>query len=279
MNLADAVDLIRPSIVQISILNKGFREKKIGFGKSVKEAFIDEEPLGTGFIINSDGYVVTARHVVQAGHRIATEKGLPEWWIMVGLAERNTENRRGNFMKVDSTLVDEDERRDLTLLKLNKNPFKGEVSSLFGEQDSLLFGIAKLNPNRPRDGAAVGISGYPFGKPVLVTNAGWMATSWDSELKVITDIPDRPKWYAEYDIGDVYLADVEVNPGNSGAPVYLSESATVIGVCVASLPSPIWDKTKKPQPLFYSSGLTRVVPIRYVIELLEKHNLCWLVER
>jgi len=272
--LADAIDQIRPSIVQISFLNKGYKERKFGFGKSVEVPFHEEENLGTGFIINSDGYAITARHVIHAGHHIAKEKGLSKWWIMAGLAEQNTENIRGNFMKVDCVVVEEDTRHDLVLLKLNKNPFKGEVTSLLGATGSLLYGIAKLNSDRPRDGAAVGISGYPLGKAVLVTNAGWMATSWDMDAKSYV-VPGKPEYYYEIDIGDVYLADVEANPGNSGGPVFLTENATVIGVCVASLPSPTWDENKKRLPHFYSSGLTKVVPIRYVVELLGKHNLDW----
>jgi len=170
----------------------------------------------------------------------------------------------------------------LALLKLKRNPFKGEVRSGFvigGKEVPLLFGTATLNPNRPEDGAAVGISGYPLGQPVLVTNAGWMATSWAFEITE-APIPGAPQWFRIPDIADAYLADIEVNPGNSGAPVYLIEDVTVIGVCVGSKPAPVRDQLNNDviingRRLFYSSGLTTVVPVRYVIELLRKHNLSW----
>ena len=65
-----------------------------------------------------------------------------------------------------------------------------------------------------------------------------------------------------------------------GAPVYLVEKAVVIGVCVGSKPAPVRDQRDKHatiggRKLFYSSGLTTVVPVSYVIELLKKHSLSW----
>jgi hypothetical protein len=85
---------------------------------------------------------------------------------------------------------------------------------------------------------------------------------------------------ARPDIADAYLVDVEVNRGNSGAPVYLTENAAVIGVCVGSKPAPVRDQQGDNvrignRELLYSSGLTIIVPVRYVIELLRTHSLDW----
>ena len=239
-------------------------------------------PLGTGFLVNSDGFVVTARHVVQCGHRLAEQIEAAQAGMLVGLAMPNTENMRGNFTGVGFHLVDEDARHDLALLKLEANPFRGEVRSGFvtnGEEMPFLLGTATLDSSRPRDGDAVGVSGYPLDQPVLVTNAGWMATSWSFEIAE-APVPGAPQLLPTPYIADTFLADLEANPGNSGGPVYLIESASVIGVCVGSMPSPVWDQDGNPartdtQELFYSSGLTVVVPVRYVIDLLSKYGLSW----
>ena len=79
------------------------------------------------------------------------------------------------------------------------------------------------------------------------------------------------------DIADTYLVDSEVNPGNSGGPVYLVESAEIIGVCVATKPAPVRDEQGNPvsineTKLYYSSGLTVVIPSRYVIRLIEQQT-------
>lgn len=242
MNLAQAIDHIRLNIVQI------------------RDRSNIMVPLGVGFFVNSDGYVITAQHVVKAR----------QTQILVGLAQPNTENMRGNFTLIDCEVVDEDSRHDLALLKLKKNPFKSEVRSgivIAGQKDvPLLFGTAILDPTRPKDGVAVGISGYPLLETVLVTNAGWIASSW------AFDVVEEPR----LDFADIYLADIETNPGNSGGPVYLIENAAVIGVCVAVKTAPVRDQEGKGvNKLYYSSGLTKVIPARYVVELLKKHNLNW----
>jgi len=237
--------------------------------------------LGTGFIVNSGGYVITARHVVKdIGQLMDYFKEAGTKQLYVGLAIPNTENVRGNFSVVQFDVVDEDELHDLALLRLRKNPFEGEVGSMFGNKElSLVVDTVTLNQNRPKDGAAVGISGYPLSEPVLVTNAGWMATSWAFETKEVP-VPGAPDWFYHLEIADSYLADVQANPSNSGAPVYLIDEGTVIGVCVASKLVPIVDQqgnvvTINGQQLRYLSGLTMVVPSSYVIDLLKKHSLNW----
>jgi S1-C subfamily serine protease len=278
MNTAQAVDHIRPSIVQISFLATGLSP---GVHNQPWCPFV-RRPLGTGFLVNSDGFVVTARHVVQCGHRLAEQIEAAQAGMVVGLALPNTENMRGNFRDVGLDLVDEDAAHDLALLKLRPNPFSGELGSGFvtnGEEVAFLLGTATLNPSRPRDGDAVGVSGYPLGQSVLVTNAGWMATSWSFEIAE-APVPGAPQLLPTPHIADTFLADLEANPGNSGGPVYLIESASVIGVCVGSMLSPVRDQDGNPagtgtQKLFYSSGLTIVVPARYVTDLLSKHGLSW----
>lgn len=248
MKLSEAIELIRPSVVQI-VSAEGRRA-----------------PLGTGFIVDEEAHVVTAHHVVASARQ-----------ILVGLALPNTENMRGNFILVDVDLVAVDGRHDLGLLKLRRNPFRGAIRSgivINNEEVPVLYGTARLNPNRPKDGFEVGISGYPLHVPVMVTNSGWMATSWESDIAQMP-APGAPPGFAIPDIADSYLADVEVNPGNSGGPGYLVDDASVIGVCVGSRLAPVRDQAGNSVRwnggLFYSSGLTAVVPARYVVELLKRN--------
>jgi len=200
--------------------------------------------------------------------------------ISVGIALQNTENMRGVFSIVDFDLIDQDIRHDLALLKLRKNPFTHEVRSgiyIGGTELPLLYGTPKINSNRPIDGTSIGISGYPLSETVLVTNSGVVASSWsiDSmEISVGAAIPE----FTFPDIGDVYLGDIEINPGDSGAPIYLVDNASIIGLCVASKPSPVRNQNGNPvvsygQRLYFSSGLTIIVPTRYIIELLERNKI------
>ena len=282
MILSEAIDRIRPTIVQVGFIAV---ELLGDLQRRVRAPFINI-PLGTGFLVNGDGYVITARHVMESGRRLTQQVEARQKRTQVGLAHPNTENFRGNFTVVDFDIVDEDAIHDLALLKLKQNPFKGEVRSGFaigGREMQLLFDTAILNPRRPKEGAAVGISGYPLEQPVLVSNGGWIAASWSFDITEVP-MPGMPQRFSRPHVSDSFLADVEVNPGNSGGPVYLVEDATVIGVCVASKPSPVRDDQGDSvgidgRKLYYSSGLTVVVPARYVIELLKKHGANWSESR
>lgn len=277
MHVAEAVEHVRPSITQISLLATDLSDIVRQVGRPLLSI-----PLGTAFLVNTKGYVITARHVIEHGRRCIDEIQASEKQIHVGLAQPNTENMRGNFTLVDFDVIDEDERHDLALLKLKRNPFRGEVHSgivIQGKSVPLIFGTATLDPSRPNDAVAVAISGYPLGEPVLVTNVGWMATSWSFEIAEIP-VLGAPEWFRKPDVSDTFLADVQVNRGNSGGPVYMVESGAVIGVCVSSKPAPVRDQqgndvTIDDRRLFYDSGLTVVVPVRYVIELLRKLGLNW----
>jgi len=141
-----------------------------------------------------------------------------------------------------------------------------------GKELPLSCAPVTLNPIIPREGERISISGYPYpNKPVLVTNSGTIASVQLLKLKEIPipghPIQKRPQAY------EVHLGDVEINPGNSGGPVYLESDASVIGVCVSSVRSPAWfgDGTFasiQGRNIFYSSGLTTIIPTTYVIELL-----------
>lgn len=74
--------------------------------------------------------------------------------------------------------------------------------------------------------------------------------------------------------GYTYVADLQVNPGNSGGPVYAIGDASVLGVCVASRGSPVWlGNTRDPaaingRTLMQFARLSEVIPSEYVIELV-----------
>lgn len=276
MDLSQAVDNVRPSIVQISLT----ANEVLDDSRKIVAQQLLRIPLGTGFIVSSEGYVITADHVIKHGRKLISEIQARSKRILVGLALPNTETMRGNFTNVIPHLVDTDDLHDLALMKLDKNPFKGEVRSGFVINDKeipLLLGTVTFNRKRPKDGAAIGISGYPLGQPVLITNAGYMATVWSFDIQEV-NIPGAPEWYRKTEVADTYLADVEANPGNSGGPIYLAENGAVIGVCVGSRLAPVRNQQGDTvsigeQRLLYSSGLTEVVSAKYVIDLLKKNNV------
>jgi S1-C subfamily serine protease len=187
-----------------------------------------------------------------------------------------------SFVLLGASIVDEDAINDLALLLPAWNPFAGEAPGLVQVGDHSIgpvYGLCSPEVERPADGTSVAASGYPLSNQALITNAGCIASGWlsDADARRLLLLREGP---GSYDHVDRYLADLEVNGGNSGGPVYETERGQVIGVCVATqnayvtaAAEPV--RTQDGSPLVYSSGLTIVVPSKYVVALLERHNLSW----
>lgn len=261
MNLTAAIKRIQPSIVQINLQAHGFAG-----GGAITQPINLNQPVGTGFVISAEGYVVTASHVVEEGFRALESVESDIKKLSIGFAYPSTQQMRGNFTLMDFDLVETDNMHDIALLRLRSK----EIPPMFGNLPPLKLESVGLNADRPDDGAAIGISGYPVNQPVLVTNGGFMATSWAFDLQRLKS-PETPEFYRRLDIADSYLADINVNPGNSGGPVYLVGDGSVIGMCVGYLPTNVRDAQDSPLNYYYNTGLAVVVPSRYVCDLLEKH--------
>ena len=259
MDLATAIKRVQPGIVQITLLAHGFARRG-----TIPQPTNLTRALGTGFVISLEGYVVTANHVVEEGFKILESIQSEIKTLSIGFAYPNTQQMRGNFTLMDFDLIETDKIHDIALLK----PKSKEIPPMFGNAPSLKLEPVILNLDRPEDGVAIGISGYPLNQSVLVTNGGFMATSWAFELQELKS-PGTPEFYRKLDIADSYLADINVNPGNSGGPVYLASDGSVIGVCVAYLPTTVRDDKGGVTNYYYNTGLAVVVPSRYVSDLLK----------
>jgi S1-C subfamily serine protease len=287
MNLPMAIEYIRPAVVQILIKVQPPPDQAGGIQLPARPL---QAPLGTGFLASAEGYVVTARHVVEDFRNI---QAAGQKTLMVGLALPNLENFksggatmsiRGSFVLVGCEVIDEDSRHDLALLRLARNPFRGEIRPLNmggATPIDIPHDVARFSSTRPQDGESIAVSGYPLNVAVLVTTSGNVASSWPADVQELP-VPGAPAWFTKTDIADSYLADMHVNPGNSGGPVYSVTYGTVIGVCVGFDLAPVLytDGGHEPatagnRPISYNSGLSVVVPIHYVVDLLKKHALKW----
>ncbi len=286
MTLPEAIAFVRPSVVQLTLMLDHFPAPT---SAALGGRIFLTGPLGTGFLVNEGGYVVTALHVLRAFETYQLEihgQIFPVGGkhLHVGIAAPNMENIRGNFNLVDFDVVEEDARHDLALLKLKQNPLKGEIGAFMKiGKKAINYDVkaATLSPNRSRDGESVAVSGYPLNSSVLISTSGNLASSWAYDIADLP-VPGAPSWFRWPDIADSFIADMHVNGGNSGGPVYSVEGGAVIGVCVAFDPAPVFygDRRQEPamiqdRPLAYNSGLSVVVPIRYVIDMLKKHDLKW----
>src|SRR6266487_298915 len=152
MELPEAIEAIRPSIVQLMFFAAGFPYE---VRRRLNRPFL-AAPLGTGFFVHTDGYVVTANHVVEAGNHLLQQIQAQEKKIQVGIALPNNENMRGNFSVVDYELTATDPRHDLALIRLRNNPLRGQVRSgivIADREVPVMSRLPMIDDRRPKEGA------------------------------------------------------------------------------------------------------------------------------
>jgi S1-C subfamily serine protease len=66
----------------------------------------------------------------------------------------------------------------------------------------------------------------------------------------------------------VYQLDIVAYPGNSGSPVYLSNSGDVFAVI-----NKVFVNGTREAALSMPSGITYAIPIKHVYQLAEKHGI------
>jgi len=260
---------------------------QIGFVSNAPQANPFErraQRSGTGFFVSKQAYVLTAGHVIRLAEADAKAKGATKVDFEVGVLLDPSSNPQmhfqGSFDWTSASVVDVDDLHDLALLKLSKNPFSGEMRSgiKVGEKDlPLMVGVARLDAVLPPEGNDVLISGYPLDIATFVTQKGMVAS--ESYSIVRTQLPGAPAGFFDTHVEDSILLDAVVNPGNSGGPVYGSESGDVVGICDAYEFSPLFTskrnevQTAPGEFLTQNAGLAIVVPIKYGIELLKKNSV------
>ncbi|NIT56261.1 MAG: trypsin-like serine protease, partial [Aliifodinibius sp.] len=190
-----AVKKVSPAVVSITVTEMVQGGRRLEFSEYYNRFVpvpIEREvsSMGSGFIINSDGLVVTNQHVA---NRQAKR-------VVVSLP---------NGSQYEAKVLGEDELADLALLKIQADKTFPTVE--FGDSDSVLVGEWSL---------AVG---NPFGlfesaKP-SVTVGVVSAINRDFRPN-----PNEPRVYM-----DMIQTDAAINRGNSGGPLVDSEGK-VIGV-------------------------------------------------
>jgi len=270
--LSESIEVIKESTVQIGFAISGLDEE---LRKKVQRNWV-RQPAGSGFFVSYEGHVITALHVIEGMEKtLSSVKGKEKkMYVNVPLPPlEDVVNKNlvlGTFIPLDFDIVDRDEAHDIALLKLKTNPFTREFMErskkqvvIGGKSQAFVGRPVSFNARRPGDGSHIAVSGFPLGEASLITNSGFVATSWATYKN-----PSKPK-NREF---NVYLGDVQVNFGNSGGSVYLVEDGSVIGMCVAHKLTPAAVK-----PFGFdirtNSGLTIIVPAKHVVEMLKKNSV------
>lgn len=278
-SLPDVIDILRPSVVRVL--------------QSCKYQTGSVRAGGTAFLVGKNGFALTAAHVINPcpasipGSGANPPSVLVEQEFSIGLpvvhSTTDQTNTRQNFTFVDAEVIKSDTMHDVALLRLRINPFTTPIESgytLNGQKLPLApLGSAEISTRKLREGESIAISGYPLDidAPVFDTNVGIVASTHSSrEFSLPTYFNSSMDQFHVSVTFDLYEADLHVNPGNSGGPVYDVLTGKVVGLCSAYRPAPIKESVNgQVQDSTYrsNSGLAVIVPIAYATILMSQQGI------
>ena len=152
----------------------------------------EQAGLGTGFVVDDEGLILTNAHVVTAGEGARPERADQ---VYVEFADGN---------RAPAEIVGDDPNSDVALLEV--------------DPDGLALTPLRLGSSRALTvGEPVAAIGSPLGEPQTLTIG--VISALDREIRSLTS----------YQIGNAIQTDAAINQGNSGGPL-LSSAGDVIGI-------------------------------------------------
>jgi S1-C subfamily serine protease len=154
----------------------------------------DGEALGSGFVIDSNGYIATNAHVVTSRS---------------GNEAKQVYVRFGDGNKLSSAIVGTDLDSDVALLKVDPPGLRGPGAKLVP--------LALGSTTDIKVGDPVAAIGSPFGEPQSLSVG--VVSALNRDIESLTNFP----------IGNAVQTDAAINHGNSGGPL-LERGGKVIGI-------------------------------------------------
>ena len=180
---------VSPAVVQILVTGYGTARQE---ERSQTAFIVRQHAVGSGVIVDPNGYIMTNAHVVEGAQRIRVALPLPSGDSsgLVPLGKRRI---------VEARLLGQHKESDLALLKID-------------EKD--LPTLSLMSQQRPRVGQLVFAIGSPEGLQNSVTMGVVSALARQAD-------PNKPLTYIQ--------TDAPINPGNSGGPL-VDMNGAVVGI-------------------------------------------------
>ena len=180
---------VSPAVVQILVTGYGPLKEE---NRSQTAFIVRQHAVGSGVIVDSDGYIITNAHVVEGAQRIRVALPLP-------MGEPVTQIPIGKRRVLEARLIGQHTETDLALLKIDET-----------DLPTLPF----LSQQRPHVGQLV----FAIGSPEGLQNSVTMGV-----VSALARQPDPSKSLT-------YLqTDAPINPGNSGGPL-VDMNGFVVGI-------------------------------------------------
>ena len=187
--LEDLAARVSPAVVQILVTGYGPLKEE---DRSQTALIVRQHAVGSGVIVDSDGYIMTNAHVVEGAQRIQVALPLP-------MSESADQVPIGKRRILEARLLGQHKETDLALLKID---------------DTDLPTLALLSQQRPHVGQLVFAIGSPEGLQNSITMGVVSALARQPD-------PSKPLTYIQ--------TDAPINPGNSGGPL-VDMNGSVLGI-------------------------------------------------
>ena len=227
----EATQKILPRIVQLSIVTaiNGSASKSLS--------------IGSGILINKEGYIITANHLLLAGKKYMQQysNGSPEKMAVIIAPPGMVGNKETIHPTPvnDFSVIDSDEEHDLALLKLETDylisPKDGSLVPDYhfsnGISGSLVVGGASLT-TKIESANDVALSGYLSENLNLYTKTGNVTSSKGESIEnaVLTDILDIP---IAQNISGIYETSLEPDRNLNGGTIFQIHNGSILGIGIS----------------------------------------------
>ncbi|WP_428827836.1 S1 family peptidase [Azonexus sp. IMCC34842] len=227
--LADTIERVKPSIVVVGT-----------YKKTNSPPFVLR---GTGFVIGNGNLVATNSHVVPD----TLEPDAPVLVIQTRNASGESQVRR-------AYLATRDKDHDLAVLRVD---------------GAALPALKLRDSNLVREGLSVGFTGFPIGGALgfsPVTHRGMISSITPIALPGATAQQLNEKVIRRIKGGtfNIFQLDATAYPGNSGSPVFDTESGDVIGII-----NMVFIKGSKETALSQPSGISYAIPVNFLKSIVD----------
>jgi S1-C subfamily serine protease len=221
-------------------------------------------PIGTGVIVNNDGYVITAGHLIDAGQQYIQQSQSEIKKLGIIIVGPSAGVAPLYQLTNDFDVIARDEKHDLALLRIKMTQSmtpEGEMESfihyIYGIDGTLDVGDTPFTTNISQN-SPIAITGYTSAQLTLETKDGKVTSAQIPDIN--NSIISVATGNITYNFADYYQTDIASNFIFSGSPVYSTQNEKVIGIAISSS-----------QNESGNSGTVDIIPSKYILALLKSN--------